>query len=759
MTASSPPPAPHSPQKGLTAAFARLTRGSEYLPEIDLREWMMNLWSGRLVILCSVLVFLALGAFSVWFITPTYQAEALVQFEPPKAGRDTEAIFARLGNLFSATSEGSTEIEIIGSNTVLSRTVQSLNLDIVAQPVLFPLIGEALVRGRASAPRADVDTFELPDSMRGLTFQLKALPDGSVEWTSPADPPSLVANPEAGYPQGARLATGRPGDVLVGTYGGETLKLKLRRLIAKPGQKFQLVRRPMVSAIKDLRNDLTAQVKSTNLLPLTFRHSNPAKATEILNEVMKQYIFLNAQRQGEEIARTLDFLRRQAPEIKTKLDLAENRLNAFRAQKGSVDIPKEAELVLQQNSGLTAQISALKQKKEELLRIYQEDSDVVSTLNTQISKLQGEASTLNQKLKALPGTQQEFVRLSRDVQVNTELYTALLNNIQHLQVTQAVEGPSTRVVDVAMAGLKPVKPKKEMLIAVSLVMGLFVGFGLALGRRAFRQAMVEDHRVIEAKLGLPVFVTIPHSKHQEKLDKAISLRLPGSHLLALQDPDDLTTESFRSLRTMLNFTMGDSPNRAIMITGPSPKVGKSFICSNFSVVLAQTVAKVLVVDADMRRGNLHKYFGLGDRLGGLSEVIAGLRDWKSAIRQTGVPGLQVMSSGEIPNNPAELLMSAGFANFLAEASEEYDYVLIDAPPLLAVTDATIIGSLVDTVLLVAKFGQHPIDELLTCQRLLETSRIPLKGCIFNDLMPTGIDYYDQHYRYAYHYKYSKADNS
>lgn len=759
MTSSFPPPAPHPTQKGLTAAFARLTRGSENLPEIDLREWMMNLWAGRFIILGSLLVFLTLGVFTTWWIPPTYQAEALLQFDPPKSGRDTEAIFARLGNLFSATSEGSTEIEIIGSNTVLGRTAEALNLDVVAQPNLFPLIGEAMVRGKASAPRADVEVFDLPDNMRGLVFQLTAQPDGSFAWRSPVDPPALVANPEAAYPQDALLATGRPGDLLVGTYGGEALKLKLRRLVAKPGQKFQLVKRPMVSTIKDLRNDLTAQVKSTNLLPLTFRHSNPAKAIQILNEVMKQYILQNTQRQGEEISRTLEFLKRQAPEIKAKLDIAENNLNAFRAQRGSVDIPKEAELALQQNSSLTAQVTALKQKKEELLRIYQEDSDVVSTLNGQISKLEGEAATVNQKLRTLPGTQQEFVRLSRDVQVNTELYTALLNNIQHLQVTQAVEGPSARVVDAAMAGLKPIKPKKEMLIAVFLVLGLFVGFGLALGKKLFRQAVVEDHRIIETKLGLPVFVTIPHSKPQEKLDKALAERLPGNHLLALQDPDDLATESLRSLRTMLNFSMGDTPNRAIMITGPSPKVGKSFICSNFSVILAQTAAKVLIVDADMRRGNLHKYFGLGDRLGGLSEVIAGLRNWKSALRPTGTAGLDLMSSGEIPNNPAELLMSAGFATFLAEASEEYDYVLIDAPPLLAVTDATIIGSMVDTVLLVAKFGQHHIDELLACQRLLETSRIPLRGCIFNDVMPTGIDYYDQHYRYAYHYKYTKADNS
>jgi tyrosine-protein kinase Etk/Wzc len=423
-----------------------------------------------------------------------------------------------------------------------------------------------------------------------------------------------------------------------------------------------------------------------------------------------------------------------------------------------VDVPREADLALQHGSNLASQISALKQKKEEMRRTYQEGSDVVSTLNAQIAKLESESAAVNSKVRSLPGTQQELVRLSRDVQVNTELYTALRNNIQQLEITRSGEGHNTRVVDLAMPGLKPIKPKKEMLMAVFLVLGLFLGVSLVLARRSFQQG-IEDHRIIETKLGLPVFVTIPHSKAQDECYKAILQRRTGSHLLALQDPDDLATESLRSLRTMLNFSMGDSANRAIMITGPSPKIGKSFVSSNFAVVLAQAGARVLVVDADMRRGNLHKYFGLGNRLGGLSEVIAGLSSWKSAIHNTEVPGLHMMSSGEIPKNPAELLMAPGFAAFVAEVSGEYDYVVIDAPPMLPVTDATIIGSKVGTVLLVAKSGHHTLDELRTCQSRLEANGIPLKGCIFNDLMPTGLGYYDQRYRYAYHYKYDRADNS
>jgi tyrosine-protein kinase Etk/Wzc len=739
-------------------------RSAEEAREIDLRDWLMNLWGGRYLILGCVLTTLLLGGFYIWRTSPIYQAEALLQIEPPKTLRDSDAAFARMEGLFSAPSDATTEIEIIGSNLVLGRAVEALHLDVVAKPVLFPFIGEALARGKADAPRMEIEAFELPDHMRGQEFHLVAQADGAFTWKSPAEPPA-TGKPGATYASEAVLATGSPGDLLTGTYGGETLKLQVRRMTAKAGQAFVLVRRPMLGVITDVRNELeaaekgaTQPTKPTNLLALAFRSTDPVKAADILNEIMKQYVLQNTQRKGAEISGTLGLLQQQLPEVHARLEAAENRLNKFRARTGAVDVSREADLALQQSAGLASQISALRQKKEELRRIYQENADVVTTLNAQIAKLEGESAALGQKVRSLPGTQQELVRLSRDVQVNTELYTALLNNIQQLQVTRVGEGHNTRVVDFAMPSLKPIKPKKAMLTALLLVLGTFVGVSVVLVRRALQQG-VEDHRLIETKLGLPVFVTVPHSKVQEAQDRAILQGRAGNHLLALQDPDDTATESLRSLRTTLNFSMSATANRAIMITGPSPRIGKSFISSNFSVVLAQAGARVLVVDADMRRGNLHKYFGLPNRLGGLSEVIAGLSPWKAAVRLTEVPDLHVMSSGEIPKNPAELLMSPGFAAFVADVSGEYDYVVLDAPPLLPVTDATIIGSKVGTVLLVAKSGQHSLDELRTCQTRLETSGIPLKGCVFNDLMPTGLGYYDQHYRYAYHYKYGRADNS
>jgi tyrosine-protein kinase Etk/Wzc len=201
--------------------------------------------------------------------------------------------------------------------------------------------------------------------------------------------------------------------------------------------------------------------------------------------------------------------------------------------------------------------------------------------------------------------------------------------------------------------------------------------------------------------------------------------------------------------------MMDARNRVIMISGPSPGIGKAFVSSNFAALLAQTAptSRVLLVDGDMRRGNLHLYFGLPNRKNGLSEVLSGQKTWKEVVQTTDVPGLDVITSGTLPPNPSELLMSGRFNDFIAEISEEYNLIIIDAPPVLAVTDPVIIGRQVGSVLLLTKSKAHPLDEIRTAIQRFESAGIKIKGCIFNDVMAVNMGY--QYYRYAYHYGYKK----
>lgn len=713
-------------------------RGSDQIETADLGEWLVNLWESRYLLLGCSVFFLAIGCFMAWTSIPTYQAEAMLQIQGKRIGA-SDAAFVKMENLFAEPPEAQAEIEILKSNRVLGGTVESLRLNIAIAPKLTPLVGAILMRGKPDAPRLEIDTFELPSQLQGEKFTLTAMKEGGFQWNAP---------------DGSKLTTGKPGELVQGFIGGLPLNLKVHAMVAEPGQKFVIFKKPMNAALAELNQRFNAfeKGKQTNVIGLTLIDPSPKRGAEILNEIMNRYIQLKIERKTGEASKTLTLLQEKMPVLKARLDAAENRLNQFRSRSGSVDLTREADVFLQQGAALNAQISTLKQKKEELLRTYRENSDVVSTLNQQLSKLQGELGQVNSKMRSLPGTQQEVVRLSRDVQVNTELYTALLNNIQQLQIASAGEVGSATIIDPATPNSTPLGPKPLMIVFLYGFLGLLLGVCILLLQRALR-SRIKDHRLIESKLGLPVLVTIPHSKAQEEHHRAISQRKGGSHLLALQTPDDLSMESLRSLRTVLHFSMKEARNCAIMITGPSPTIGKSFISSNFAAVLAQTGARVLAMDGDLRRGNLHHYFGLKNRLGGLSEVLSGRSNWKDVVHKTEVTGLDVISTGVIPPNPADLLMTPLFSELIKEVCEAYDFVIIDAAPLLPVTDPLIIGSKVGTVLLVAKYDQHPLDELRTCQKRLESQGIRVSGCVFNDIKPLGLGYGYQDYRYAYHYKY------
>ncbi len=719
-----------------TAAHPTPTDPREPEAEISLGEFLANVWDGRYLILSATLVALLLGGYYAWRKSPVYQVDALLQVEDKKGGKAGLGMEALAGLLDQATI-AQAEIEILRSNLVLGRAVDALALDIVAVPRHFWLVGDAFTRRRPDAPELVVERFELPAHLRGQPFRIVAETGGGLRWEGP---------------EGEALARGTVGEPLRATLQGQPLLLQVRRLTGAPGQAFTLLRQPLLQAIMDLREYLriSEKGKQTNILGLSFEHRNPLRGAEILNEVIGQYVRQNIERKAEEASKTLAFLQEQMPQLRAKLDMAEEHLNQYRMRAGSVDLPEEAKLVLKQSVDLEGQALLLRQKRQELLRTYKDGSDVVVNVDQQLAKLQKEGSLLENRVKGLPRTQQELVRLMREVQVNTDLYTALLNNAQQLQVAKAGEIGNARIVDHAMPSLEPIKPKKAMVMALATLLGLLGGVGLSLLRRALYQGL-EDPRLIESRLGLPVVVTVPHSEHQPGIQKALQQGREGLHLLAQSHPEDLAVESLRSLRTSLHFTMMDARNRVVLITGPAPSIGKTFVSANFAAVLAQAGGRVLVVDGDLRRGLLHRPFGLRERGRGLSEVLAGEASWEEVRHAAILPGLDLITTGALPPNPAELLMTSRMPAFIQQVSEAYDLVIIDAAPVLAVTDPVILASQVGTVLLIAKARAHSLAELRVALQRFESGGTKVKGCIFNDVTATTRG--GTNYKYIYHYKY------
>jgi len=713
-------------------------RGAEPEPELSLGELLANLWGGRYLLLGATLLALLLGGFYVWRKSPIYQVDALLQIEDKKGGKGGPAMVA-LEGLLDQPAMAKAEIEILRSNMVLGRAVEALSLDIRALPHQNPVLGNALYRDSPDHPELLIERFEVPSHLLGKWFKVIAEAGGAFRWEGPA---------------GEALGAGRPGEVLKANLEGGSLVLQVRRLAGRPGQRYDLVRQPMLFVLDELREDLriNERGKLTNILGLSYEHRSPVRGAEILNEIIGQYVRQNIDRKAEEASKTLTFLQEQMPQLRGHLEVAEERLNQYRKRSGSVDLPEEAKLLLKQSVDLDGQVLMLGQKKQELLRTYKPGSDVVLTMDQQIAKLSAESRSLDAKVRGLPGTQQEMVRLMRDVQVNTELYTALLNNAQQLQVAKAGEIGNARIVDHAMPSLKPIKPQRGTVMVLAGLLGFLFGVGLVLLRRALHRG-VEDPRLIEGRLGLPVVVTIPHSDGQAPLQRAIKQRREGMQLLAQAHPTDMAVESLRSLRTSLHFTTMDAKNPVVLISGPSPAIGKTFVTANFAAVAAQTGTRVLVVDGDLRRGTLHHPFGLKERGSGLSEVLAGQAAWAAVVHREILPGLDLITTGALPPNPAELMMGQRLLDFIQEISTAYDLVLIDAAPVLAVTDPVILASHVGTVLLIAKAEAHTLDEIRAALQRFQSGGTKVKGCIFNDVKAIKIGY--EYYRYAYHYGYKK----
>jgi len=243
---------------------------------------------------------------------------------------------------------------------------------------------------------------------------------------------------------------------------------------------------------------------------------------------------------------------------------------------------------------------------------------------------------------------------------------------------------------------------------------------------------VEDPDTIEKNIGIPVYANIPLSTKQFLLDKKMVEGKAKHNILCEHDLKDQAIEGLRSLRTNLHFALLEAKNNIVMITGPAPGVGKSFVSTNFAHVVAKSNKKVLLIDADMRKGHIHKEYDMA-REPGLSELIIGEVDKVTAVRKSGFENVDILTTGNLPPNPSELLMHENFEKYLKEFTKEYDLVLIDTPPLLAVTDAAVIGRLCGTTFILLRYGMHSIAEIQAVTKRLRQNSIEPRGFVFNAL--------------------------
>ncbi|PRB75448.1 polysaccharide biosynthesis tyrosine autokinase [Pseudomonas sp. MYb185] len=721
--------------------------------EIDLLALLGALLDNKAIILTCTAFFAVIGIAYAILSTPVYQANAMIQIEEKSSG-----VGSLLGDseLFSTASPAVTEIELLKSRQVIGQAVDNLKLTIVAEPKLFPVIGPFL--HRRFQPEADKPVAPSPLGFGSYAWGGEQLDIFQLEVPAAylGEPLTLIAGESGSY----TLYSKDGDELLTGTVGEPTaiddFKMQVATLVARPGTDFKVVKRGRLGTILDFQRSIGASErgKDSGILSIALEHTKPDYAMDVLNEVSRLYVRQNVERKSAEAQQSLEFLTEQLPQVRRDLEKAESALNAYQASAGSVDISIETQSILNQVVEIEAAISELTLKREELQRRFTRDHPSYQALMSQMGQLE---SRRNQMLKAvgnLPETQQELLRLTRDVQVSTEIYTQMLNKSQELDVMRAGTVGNVRIIDDAAVDTSaPVKPKKALIVIIATLLGGMLGIAIALLRHALNRG-IENPELIE-QLGLPVYASVPFSKDQEVMERSFKGKanhIQGSNLLAATNPADLSIEALRSLRTSLHFAMMEAKNNVLMISGPSPGVGKSFVSVNLAAIIAQSGQKVMLIDGDMRKGYLHKLVGREPEPG-LSALLANTHTLADVVCKSEVEGLHFISRGQIPPNPSELLMHANFQTLLNQLSGMYDLVIIDTPPILAVTDAALVGRLAGTNLIVTRFGLNPVKEVeLTVQRFRHNG-IEIKGAIFNAVQKKASAYgYGNYGYYQYEYK-------
>lgn len=721
--------------------------------EIDLRRLWDVLLGNRWTIVVVTLVVFAGGLAYAFLAEPVYQSDALIQVERKSAGLSgVEGLSPQL----SESPPADTEIQIIKSRNVIGRTVDQLALTSHASPVYFPMIGKALARapeeGGVASPWFGLDGYAWGGE-RIVVKQLSLPPD------LVGKPLTLIAGTEGRYqllgPQGAVLLRGEVG----APAGAGGIEIFLSELQARPGTRFEVARRDRLAVIAGIQGalQLAEQGKGTGILRATFRSGDPERARRILQTVAEVYVRQNIERRSAQAEESLKFLQGQLPELRGELGAAEQELNDFRQENRALDLTVETEQLLGQFVQLESKISEAQLKRAELAESFTPRHPQMQALERRLAELREQRAALEQRVAGLPDTQQALLRLQREVEVKTQLYTALLNRAQELQVVKAGTVGNVRIIDEAIKPRGPVEPNRPMIASVSGFLGLFLAVALVFARNALR-GTIRGPDELEGRLGLPTYAVIPHSRAEHKGRRRAERRHGVYPILAREQPTDMAVEGIRSFRTALHFGLMNSERKVIVITGASPHVGKSFLSVNTAVVAAEAGMRVLLVDADIRRGRLHEYQST-HRSPGLSEVLSGQMKVGQALRSLH-ENVDLLTTGALPPNPSELLMAERFEHLIDEAAKSYDLVVMDVPPVLAVTDAAIVARHAGAVFLVVRAEQNTLDEVETAIKRLAQNGSRVAGILFNDLgAGEGRGRYGSYYYYHYDYKQSEDTRS
>lgn len=540
----------------------------------------------------------------------------------------------------------------------------------------------------------------------------------------------------------------------------------------------------------------------TEILEVRFRNADPEVAANVANALANGYIERKFKTKYEAAEQASEWLTKQLDDLKQHAEESQEKLADYQKQTGMLGTDEVNNVVMEKLGQLNQQLSAAEGDrivKEAKYRLSLsgdpqvvatiEPQSVLSSLRKQQAEQRSQLAQLNAKygpsyprvLQAraqladmdtavaqevkLMGKQMEneyvaavksqqllqaavdrqkqeayrmngeamqFAILKRDVNSSRDLYEDLLKRLKEAGIVAGLKSSNVNIVDPASVPSEPAEPRMPLYLALGGAGGVVVGVIASLMRERM-DVSIRTPEDVEFYCEIPSLGMIP------RINDEVADTRDGTPV-TLKKPTSQVAEAFRALRTALLLSSPGAPPKVIVVTSSLPQEGKSVTSTNCAAVLAQAGRKVLLVDADMRRPTLHQHLGMKSPVG-LSACLSGTPGASScAISHQATPNLDVITAGHRPPNPAELLASESMEKLLAHWREQYHHIVIDTPPVLAVTDAVILASIADCVVLVARSGQTRNQSLKRTCELLKAVNAKIAGAVVNDLAPKSLEY-------------------
>lgn len=739
-----------SQQSGYSGGNGALIQDDDTISLVDLLD---NFLYYKWYFIVATLLAMALSLGYAIIATPVYTADALVQVEEKKGTSLIGALDQVANPLFAQSSPVVGEIEIIQSRSVIGQAVETLKANVeVSVENRLPVIGEWLSRiletdenGLAIPPtdllsfawggeRLQIDRIRVPSELYGKPLLLEI--GDERQWRL------IIEETDE------QLATGQGSGQRISALN-EQFYMELGPFLARPGTVFKITVFSLPSEIRRTTQSLTVSEsgRQSNMIRMTYENPDPAFAAQMLNTIADAYLRQNLDRRSAEAQKTLEFLKGELPRLRRQLDESEQELNTFRTQTRTVDMTFELQELLKLSTEIETQQLQLDLKKRELAFRYDPSHPVMKSLNAQIAGLNNEAQSLSNRISKLPAVQQDYIRLARNVEVNNQLYVGLLNNTQQLEIAKAGTVGNVAIIDRAIPPELPTRPRKALIVAVGTMAGMFLGF-LLTQVIAFMTKVVRDPKKLEAEVGIPMLSIMPLDSEQMR---RVVENQQGAFMLANEIPDGAGVEALRSLRTALVFALSEKPrSKVVLITSAVPSQGKSFISANLAFLLAATGKRTLLIDADIRKSSLRRYFEYEPKEPGLGSVLKGERIATDLILRDAYNNLDFLPSGPQVRNPGDLLAGDGIQKLINQLAESYDYVVVDSPPLLPVHDARALGKAADVSLFIARQDAVSLSEVQDAIDVFGKAGNRFDGIVFNGFVPSRI-----RYGYGYGYGYRK----